>query len=172
MLSTTSASTAGTHDAPSRSKACWAKSWLMATLLCQATLCLSSGKLGGQPLLGGSVGQCGCRAPGESAHALLCRWGAGWLGAQSLIALGALPGPTAKSTVGVRRLAPAGAHHRNPRPVGSAAWRMQASVHIIQLSPSRRTRAGMVVMPNLANRAFPRDPAIVACGIAIQLGIL
>jgi hypothetical protein len=114
----------------------------------------------------------GRRAPGGSAHALLCRWGAGWLGAWSLTAPGALAGPTAKSTVGIRRLVPAGAHHGNPRPVGSAARRMRALVRITGPSPSRRTGAGMVVMLNLANRAFPRGPATVACSITVQLGIL
>jgi hypothetical protein len=95
MLSTTSAATAGACGAPSRSKAHRVKSWSMATLSCQATSCLFSGKLGGRPLSGGHVGRCGCRAPGGSAHALLCRCtlpghhhqggrGPGWLSCQTL----------------------------------------------------------------------------------------
>ncbi len=143
----------------------------MVTLSCQAPMCLSFGKLGGIPSLGGCVGRGGRRVPGGSTHELLCRE-VGWLGARALRALGASAWPTAKSTVGVRRLAPAGACHGNPIPVGSAARRMRASVHITRPLPSKSTRAGMVVMPNLANRAFPQGPAAISCGITVQLGIL
>jgi hypothetical protein len=135
-------------------------------------LVLVSWTLGGRPPSGGRFGRCGRRAPGGSTPALLCQRDAGWLGAWSPTALGASAGPITKSTVRFRRLVPAGACHGNPRPVGSAARQMQASVHMTRPSPSRRMRAGMVVTPNFANRAFTRGPAAFACVIAVHLGIV
>jgi hypothetical protein len=61
---------------------------------------------------------------------------------------------------------------REPETGGSTARRTRASVHMTRPLLSRRTRAGMVVTLNFANRAFPQGPATVACGIAVHIGIV
>jgi hypothetical protein len=107
----------------------------------------------------------------RTRSAFLCRGIAGGLGARSPAAIGPPDGPIANLTVGFFRLLPAGAGQGNPRPDGSAARRMRASVHMIWPLPSRRTRAGMVDTPKRVTNALPSLPAAVACGTAVHLGI-
>ena len=86
-------------------------------------------KLGGCPPSGGG-GRSGRRALIGTARACLC-WGfAGGLGAWVLAVCGLVGGPIANFTVGFARVLPAVAGQGNPRPDGSAARRMRASVHI------------------------------------------
>jgi hypothetical protein len=148
-----------------------ARSWSITTLSCHAISCLSSVKLGGCPPSGGG-GRSGRRALRGTAPALLCRGIAGGLGARSPAALGPMDGPIANLTVAFARLLPAGAGQGNPRPAGSAARRMRASVHMTWPLQSRRTRAGMVDTPNRVTNALPSLPAAVACGTAVHLGIV
>ena len=127
-------------------------------------------KLGGCPPSGGG-GRSGRRALIGTARACLC-WGfAGGLGAWVLAVCGLVGGPIANFTVGFARVLPAVAGQGNPRPDGSAARRMRASVHITCPLPSRRTRAGMVDTPNRVPNDFPSVPAAVAWGTAVHLGI-
>jgi hypothetical protein len=166
MLLSMSAGTAGACAALSCATARQAKSWSMTTLACQAISCLSSVKLGGLPPSGG-CSRGGRRALDGTDPVLLC-----WLGARSPTKLGPIEGPIAKLTIGFLRRPPAGAGQGNSRPAGSAARRLRASEQMTWPLLSRRTRAGMVVMPNLAPKALPRVPAPVACGIAVHLGIV
>jgi hypothetical protein len=147
------------------------KFWSMTTLSYQAISCLSSVKLGGLPPSGG-CSRGGRRALDGTDPVLLCRGVTGWLGAGSPTKLGPIEGPIAKLTIGFLRQPPAGAGQGNSRPAGSAARRLRASVQMTWPLLSRRTRAGMVVTPNLAPKALPRVPAAVACGIAVHLGIV
>ncbi len=147
MLLSMSAGPAGARVARSHATASRARSWSITTLSCHAISCLSSVKLGGCPPSGGG-GRSGRRALSGTAPPLLCRGVAGGLGARSPAALGPMDGPIANLTVGFVRLLPAGAGQGNPRPAGSAAKRMRASVHMTWPLPSRRTRAGMVDTPN------------------------
>ncbi len=165
------AGTAGARVALSRATARRAKSWSMTTLSCQAISCLSSVKFGGRPPSGGGS-RGGCRALTGTARALPCRGVAGGLGAWCPAARGPIDGPIANLTIGGLRRPPAGAGQGNSRPIGSAARRMRASVHMTLPLQSRRTRAGMVVTPNREAKAVPRGPSAVACGIAAHLGIL
>jgi hypothetical protein len=142
-----SAGPAVARVARSRATASRARSWSITTVSCHAISCLSSAKLGGCPPSGGG-GRSGRRALRETAPAFLCRGSAGGLGARSSDALGPMDGPIANLTVGFFRLLPAGAGQGNPKPDGSAARRMRASVHMTWPLQSRRTRAGMVDTPN------------------------
>ena len=162
----TSAGPAGARVARSRATARRARSWSITTLSCHAV----SVNLGGCPPSGGG-GRSGRRALRGPAPAFLCRGVAGGLGARSPAALGPMDGSIANLTVGCVRLLPAGAGQGNPRPDGSAARRMRASVQMTWPLQSRRTRAGMVDTPNRVTNAFPSLPAAVACGTAVHLGI-
>ena len=170
-----SAGPTGARVARSRATASRARSWSITTLSCHAI----SVNLGGCPPSGGG-GRSGRRALRETAPAFLCRGIAGaflcrgiagGLGARSPAALGPMDGSIANLTVGCVRLLPAGAGQGNPRPDGSAARRMRASVQMTWPLQSRRTRAGMVDTPNRVTNAFPSLPAAVACGTAVHLGI-
>ena len=139
----------------------WVACSLLACLLCCIFLATS---------LSIVTLSCSCLLHGNCGGGSRSR---GWcLGGGTPAACGALVGSHAKLTQRCLICAPGGAAHGKSMPVGFDVRRVQASEHIKFPLPLRKTRAGMVVSSNFANRALSCGPATASCGMAVQYGIL